>query len=67
MNSLEKDEADRNFDIAVDWLLNSRHTADPDIQDLFWGITDGYVTIDEVYDNEGEATQKARAAREREA
>lgn len=35
------------WDIAVDWLLNSRHTADLVIQDAFWGIVDGRCTRDE--------------------
>jgi hypothetical protein len=29
---------------AIDWLLNSRHTADPDIQTAFWGMVDGRFT-----------------------
>lgn len=36
------------FDNAVDWLLNSRHTADPDIQNQFWALSDGLITDDEV-------------------
>jgi hypothetical protein len=32
---------------AVDWLLNSRYTSDPHIQDMFWGIVDGKHTRDE--------------------
>ena len=38
---------ERDFDQAVDWLMNSRHTADPDIQDTFWAISDGQITRDE--------------------
>lgn len=37
-----------NWDTAIDWLLNSRHTADPDIQTAFWAIADGIATEDEV-------------------
>lgn len=37
-----------DWDTAVDWLLNSRHTADPDIQTEFWAIADGLATCDEV-------------------
>lgn len=29
---------------AIDWLLNSRHCADPDIQRAFWGLADGHLT-----------------------
>jgi antitoxin (DNA-binding transcriptional repressor) of toxin-antitoxin stability system len=39
-------ETDRSWDDAVDWLLNSRHTADLDIQTAFWGIADGKCTRD---------------------
>lgn len=34
------------YDAAMDWLLNSRHTADPDIQDAFWGIVDGRYSVE---------------------
>lgn len=34
--------AERRWNDAVDWLLNSRHCGgDPDIQDMFWGIAEG--------------------------
>jgi hypothetical protein len=33
---------------AIDWLLNSRHTADPDIQGPFWAYCDGLITRDEL-------------------
>ncbi len=36
------------WNLAVDWLLNSRHTADPDIQDPFWACADGQITRDEL-------------------
>lgn len=39
-----------NWDTAIDWLLNSRHTADPDIQTAFWAVADGIATADEVED-----------------
>jgi len=32
---------------AIDWLLNSRHCADPDIQRAFWGMVDGRCTREE--------------------
>ncbi len=38
----------KNWDLAVDWLLNSRHTADPDIQDPFWACVDGLITREEL-------------------
>jgi hypothetical protein len=40
-------EADRRYDNAVDWLLNSRHTGDPAIQAAFWLLVDGQITEDE--------------------
>jgi len=39
---------DRRWDEAVDWLLNSRHTADLDIQRPFWAYMDGLITRDEL-------------------
>jgi hypothetical protein len=41
-------EADHRWSEAVDWLLNSRHTADPDIQGPFWAYVDGIITRDEL-------------------
>ena len=41
-------ETDRRWNDAVDWLLNSRHTGDPDIQTAFWGIVDGKCTRETV-------------------
>lgn len=35
---------EENWNEAIDWLLNSRHTGDPDIQTAFWGIADGKFT-----------------------
>lgn len=32
---------------AIDWLINSRHCADPDIQEVFWGLVDGKLTREE--------------------
>lgn len=32
---------------AIDWLLNSRHTADDDIQAAFWALADGRCTVEE--------------------
>jgi hypothetical protein len=43
----ERDEAEKRWDEAIDWLLNSRHTADPDIQRAFWGMVDGKYTRDQ--------------------
>lgn len=39
---------DRRWNEAVDWLLNSRHTADPNIQGPFWAYVDGLITRDEL-------------------
>ena len=33
---------------AIDWLLNSRHTADPDIQGPFWKHVDGEISLEEL-------------------
>jgi hypothetical protein len=41
------DPAERRWNDAVDWLLNSRHCGDPDIQDMFWGIAEGMCTRQE--------------------
>lgn len=38
----------KRWNEAVDWLLNSRHTADPDIQRPFWAYVDGLITIEEL-------------------
>lgn len=38
-----KKATDARWDEAVDWLLNSRHTADPGIQDPFWAYVDGVI------------------------
>jgi hypothetical protein len=40
-------DIEARWDDAIDWLLNSRHTADPDIQHAFWGIVDGKLTRDQ--------------------
>ena len=52
-------ETDKRWDEAVDWLLNSRYTADPDIQAAFWGIVDGKCTRDnaEEWASEGGGTE----------
>lgn len=39
---------DQRWNEAIDWLLNSRHTADPDIQDPFWAYVDGIITRSEL-------------------
>lgn len=44
-------EGERRWNYAVDWLLNSRHTADPDIQNAFWGYIDGKLTEDQLQDS----------------
>lgn len=44
----EREAADKRWDDAIDWLLNSRHTADPDIQNPFWAHVDGEITLDEL-------------------
>lgn len=52
---------DQDWNEAVDWLLNSRHTADPDIQSAFWGLAEGRFTREQAdngvfeYDEEGNA------------
>lgn len=42
-----QDAGDKLWNEAVDWLLNSRHTADPDIQNAFWGMVEGKYTRDQ--------------------
>lgn len=36
--------ADQPWNEAVDWLLNSHYTGDPDCQSAFWAMADGYCT-----------------------
>jgi hypothetical protein len=36
-----EDPAEKRWSEAVDWLLNSRHCGDCDIQAAFWGMVDG--------------------------
>jgi hypothetical protein len=56
-----KVKADVGWNEAIDWLLNSRHTADPDIQSAFWGMAEGRFTRKQAdtgcfqYDDEGNA------------
>lgn len=38
---------EKNWNDAIDWLLNSRHTGDSDIQTAFWGMTEGKLTRDQ--------------------
>lgn len=38
---------DRSWNEAVDWLLNSRWTGDPEVQAAFWGMAEGWVTRDQ--------------------
>lgn len=40
-------EADKGWNDAVDWLLNSAHCGDPEIQAAFWLLADGGCTRDE--------------------
>lgn len=40
-------EEDRHWNEAIDWLLNSRHTGDPDIQAAFWMLAGGHCTREE--------------------
>ena len=40
-------EVEGPWNDAIDWLLNSRHTGDPNIQKAFWGIVDGKYTRDQ--------------------
>lgn len=42
-----REAADKRWDDAVDWLLNSGHTADPEIQAAFWGVVNGQCTRDD--------------------
>ncbi len=44
----ERAEGEKRWNNAVDWLLNSRHTGDPDIQTPFWQHVDGEITLDEL-------------------
>jgi hypothetical protein len=39
-------ESEEAWNAAVDWLINSRHTGDPTIQDAFWGIVDGRYSVE---------------------
>lgn len=41
-------KADRRWNEAVDWLLNSRHMADPDIQGPFWAYVEGLISREEL-------------------
>lgn|GEM_PF-1899500 len=41
-------ESEKRWNDAIDWLLNSRHTADPDIQGPFWAHVDGKITREEL-------------------
>lgn len=47
-NNMGRTKANRRWNEAVDWLLNSRHTADPDIQGPFWAYVDGHITREEL-------------------
>lgn len=40
-------ERDPDWNEAVDWLLNSRHCADPDVQSAFRALAEGRCTRDE--------------------
>ena len=60
--TLPGDRSEKSWNVAVDWLLNSRHTADPDIQDAFWALADGVITEDEVESLGTEEIRKRRAA-----
>lgn len=44
----ERTSTDERWNDAIDWLLNSRHTADPDIQGPFWAYVDGLITRSEL-------------------
>lgn len=43
----KKTEDDLRWDEAIDWLLNSRHCAEPGIQNAFWGLYEGRYTREE--------------------
>lgn len=61
-------ESDADWDTAVDWLLNSGHNADMDVQDAFWMLSQGLCTEREADDGrlaDGTTLRQARAARER--
>jgi hypothetical protein len=53
----------KGWDLAVDWLLTSRHTADPDIQDPFWACVDGLITRDELETFTAEDVRRRREER----
>lgn len=40
----ERRAGEKLWNEAIDWLMNSRHTAEPGIQTAFWGIVDGELT-----------------------
>jgi hypothetical protein len=40
-------EENKHWNEALDWLLNSRHTGDPDIQAAFWLLAAGRCTREE--------------------
>ncbi len=44
----EREAGEKRWNDAVDWLLNSRHCADPYIQTPFWQHVDGEITLDEL-------------------
>lgn len=53
--SYQSDE--KRWNDAIDWLLNSPYTGDPECQGRFWALVDGLTTRDKVdfYDYRTEA------------
>lgn len=51
---------EERWDDAVDWLLNSRYTGDPDIQTPFWARVDGHITSRELRDEKLSVAQIQR-------
>jgi hypothetical protein len=59
--------ADKRWNDAIDWLLSSSWTADPDCQDRFWGAVDGPIAIADLRSGNGYAAlQRYRAHQARE-
>lgn len=45
----DRREVEDRWNTAIDVLLNSRHTADPDIQGPFWAYVDGEISLERLH------------------
>ncbi len=62
-----KAAADRPWNEAVDWLINSPYCGEPEAQDPFWALADGLCTRDEAsrgYMADGRTIHEVRNAHE---